>query len=59
MADPLTGAVEWFNPDPRAVFPLAPRDAFHVPASLARVVRSGRLIGGGVDESAGDDLFAS
>ena len=43
MADPLTGAIEWFNPDPRAVFPLAPRDAFHVPDSLARVVRSGRL----------------
>ncbi len=43
MADPLTGAIEWFNPDPRAVFLLAPRDAFHVPDSLARVVRSGRL----------------
>jgi leucyl/phenylalanyl-tRNA--protein transferase len=43
MADPLTGAIEWFNPDPRAVFPLAPREAFHVPASLRRVVRSGRL----------------
>ena len=43
MADPLTGAIEWFNPDPRAVFPLVPREAFHVPASLARVVRSGRL----------------
>ena len=43
MADPLTGAIDWFNPDPRAVFPLAPRDAFHVPDSLARVLRSGRL----------------
>ena len=43
MADPLTGAIEWFNPDPRAVFPLAPPEAFHVPVSLARVVRSGRL----------------
>ena len=31
MADPLTGAIEWFNPHPRAIFPL---DAFHVPASL-------------------------
>lgn len=43
MADPLTGAIEWFNPDPRAVFPLAPPDAFHVPDSLARVVRGGRF----------------
>ena len=40
MADPLTGAIEWFNPDPRAVFPL---DAFHVPDSLARVVRGNRF----------------
>ncbi len=40
MADPLTGAIEWFNPDPRAILPL---DAFHVPASLARVVRGGRF----------------
>jgi len=40
MADPLTGAIEWFNPDPRAVFPL---EAFHVPDSLARVVRGGRF----------------
>lgn len=41
MADPLTGAIEWHNPDPRAVFPLAPAEAFHMPASLARVVRGG------------------
>lgn len=40
MADPLTGAIEWINPDPRAVFPL---EAFHVPDSLARVVRGGRF----------------
>lgn len=40
MADPLTGAIEWFNPDPRAIFPLAPPEAFHIPASLARLVRS-------------------
>jgi leucyl/phenylalanyl-tRNA--protein transferase len=40
MADPLTGAIEWFNPDPRAIFPL---EAFHVPESLARVVRAGRF----------------
>ena len=40
MVDPITGAIEWFNPDPRAVIPL---DAFHVPRSLARVVRRGRF----------------
>ncbi len=43
MADPLTGAIEWFNPDPRAVLPLAPPDAFHIPESLGRVVRSDRF----------------
>ncbi len=43
MADPLTGAIEWFNPDPRAIFPLDPPDAFHVPASLAREVSRGRF----------------
>ena len=43
MADPLTGAIEWFNPDPRAILPLEPRDAFHVPVSLAREVRRGRF----------------
>ena len=43
MADPLTRAIEWFNPDPRAIFPLEPPDAFHVPASLGREVRQGRF----------------
>ena len=36
MADPETGAMEWFCPDPRAVIPL---DAFHVPRTLARTIR--------------------
>ena len=40
MADPLTGEVEWFNPDPRAVLPL---EAFHVPGNLDRLVRQGSL----------------
>ena len=39
MADP-DGAVGWYAPDPRAVLPL---DRFHVPDSLARVVRQGRF----------------
>ena len=43
MADPLTRAIEWFNPDPRAIFPLESPDAFHVPASLGREVRQGRF----------------
>ena len=31
------GEIAWFSPDPRAIIPL---DAFHVPARLARTVRS-------------------
>ncbi len=38
MADPRTGALDYYSPDPRAVIPL---DAFHVPKSLARVAKSG------------------
>ena len=40
MANPLTGRVEWFNPDPRAIIPL---DDFHVPRNLAREVRRRRF----------------
>ncbi|MCH8260281.1 MAG: leucyl/phenylalanyl-tRNA--protein transferase [Planctomycetes bacterium] len=40
MANPEAGAIEWFNPDPRAIIPL---DAFHVPATLSREVRKGRF----------------
>src|SRR5262245_49632253 len=40
MADPLTGAVRWYHPDPRAIVPL---DEFHVPRNLAREVRRGRF----------------
>ena len=39
MAD-HDGAIGWYSPDPRAVFPL---DAFHVPKSLAKVVRAGKF----------------
>ena len=40
MADPdEDDRIYWYAPDPRAVLPL---DAFHVPRSLARVVRQGR-----------------
>lgn len=35
MGDDVSGAVQWFRPDPRAVLPL---DAFHVPHNLARRV---------------------
>ena len=38
MADPHTGRIDYYSPDPRAIFSL---DAFHVPRSLARVARSG------------------
>jgi leucyl/phenylalanyl-tRNA--protein transferase len=37
MADSRTRKIGWYSPDPRGVLPL---DAFHVPKSLARVVRS-------------------
>ena len=35
------GGLRWYAPDPRAIIPLD--DRFHVPASLARVVRQGRF----------------
>jgi leucyl/phenylalanyl-tRNA--protein transferase len=34
------GEIAWFSPDPRGVIPL---EGFHLPARLARVVRSGRF----------------
>src|SRR5262245_14527835 len=34
------GEIGWFSPDPRGILPL---EGFHVPARLARVVRSGRF----------------
>jgi leucyl/phenylalanyl-tRNA--protein transferase len=34
------GEIGWFSPNPRGVLPL---DSFHVPARLARVMRSGRF----------------
>ena len=32
--------IGWFSPDPRGILPL---DSFHLPARLARLVRSGRF----------------
>jgi leucyl/phenylalanyl-tRNA--protein transferase len=40
MADPITGVVKWYLPDPRAILPL---DAFHVPARLARALKKFEL----------------
>jgi leucyl/phenylalanyl-tRNA---protein transferase len=34
------GTVGWYDPEPRAIFPL---DTFHIPRRLARTVRSGRF----------------
>jgi leucyl/phenylalanyl-tRNA--protein transferase len=34
------GEIAWFSPDPRGVIPL---EGFHLPARLARVIRSGRF----------------
>jgi leucyl/phenylalanyl-tRNA--protein transferase len=38
MAEPETGDILWFSPDPRAIIPL---DEFRIRRSLRRVVRSG------------------
>jgi leucyl/phenylalanyl-tRNA--protein transferase len=38
MADPATGAVDWYRPRRRAIIPL---EAFHVSRSLARRMRKG------------------
>jgi leucyl/phenylalanyl-tRNA--protein transferase len=39
MADD-DGTIGWYQPDPRAVFPL---DTFHVPKSLAKTLRQGKF----------------
>jgi len=36
MADPYSHRIDWYSPDPRGIIPL---ERFHVPKSLARVVR--------------------
>ncbi len=38
MVDPISGGIDWHCPDPRAVLIL---DGFHVPRTLARLVRRG------------------
>jgi leucyl/phenylalanyl-tRNA--protein transferase len=48
MADPETGAIDWYSPDPRALMPLSTDpdlqgQAFHVSRSLARRIRSRRF----------------
>jgi len=50
MADPRSGEIGYYSPDPRAIIPL---DAFHLPRSLARVARSG------VFELRSDTAFAA
>jgi leucyl/phenylalanyl-tRNA---protein transferase len=41
MAEPETGRLHWFWPDPRAILPLD--GGFHIPRSLRQRVRSGRF----------------
>jgi leucyl/phenylalanyl-tRNA---protein transferase len=43
MADPRSGRLDWYAPDPRAVIPLEP-GGFHISRSLARRLRSGRFV---------------
>jgi leucyl/phenylalanyl-tRNA--protein transferase len=38
MADPKTGEIGWYSPDPRAIFPL---DQFKVPRSLKLTIKKG------------------
>jgi leucyl/phenylalanyl-tRNA--protein transferase len=38
MADPKTGEISWYSPDPRAIFPL---NEFKVPRSLRLTIRKG------------------
>ena len=39
MAD-ANGAIRWYSADPRGIFPL---DAFHVPGTLAQVIKQGKF----------------
>jgi leucyl/phenylalanyl-tRNA---protein transferase len=38
MADPRTGVISWYSPDPRAIVPL---EGFRVPRSLRRIIQKG------------------
>lgn len=40
MADPETGEIAWYDPDPRGIIPL---DAAHISRRLARIARGGRF----------------
>ena len=40
MADPETGDLEWYRPDPRAIIEL---DGLHISQSLSRTIRSGHF----------------
>jgi len=40
MADPTTGQMGWYSPDPRGIIPLT---GFRIPRNLARAVRQGRF----------------
>jgi leucyl/phenylalanyl-tRNA--protein transferase len=40
MAEPDSGQIHWYSPDPRAVIPL---DTFHIPRKLARKIRQRRF----------------
>lgn len=41
MADPRTGRIEFYSPDPRGVLPLTGAEGFHVSTRLARRMRAG------------------
>src|SRR6266850_332754 len=39
MNDPWEDTIEWYSSDPRAIFPLEPPEAFHIPKNIAREMR--------------------
>jgi leucyl/phenylalanyl-tRNA--protein transferase len=38
MADPKSGVISWYSPDPRAIIPL---ESFHIPHSLRKLIKQG------------------
>jgi leucyl/phenylalanyl-tRNA---protein transferase len=39
MATGRRGAIHWYSPDPRAILPLEPPEAFHIPHGLRRRIK--------------------
>ncbi len=44
MNDPETGEIGFYDPDPRAILPLAPEDGWHVPRRLHAQIRQQKFL---------------